>query len=101
NVLLQKGAEGSQQGVAAGVRELRVEPFEVVDVEHDHTKGAAAAAVQLAAERLLHIAAVKEPGEGIAHGLFGEGFVLVKNPQLLGAVAGNLFCQTDVEGRSG
>src|SRR2546428_2152311 len=68
---LQEVAQLAEQSVARLVAQAVVEALEVVEVEHDQPQAAPTArqAVQLALERLLHVAPVEQAGQGIADGL--------------------------------
>jgi len=66
----EKGLANGGQGLIAGrVSEAVVIALEVVEIEHHHSEGAAFAprGVQFAIEELLHVAAVVQPGEGVAN----------------------------------
>jgi len=58
------------------VAEAVVETLEVIDVQHDGGDRPAVAprAAQLQAEPLLHVVAVVEPGELVAHRLLAQFF---------------------------
>src|SRR5207245_2246621 len=68
---LHEVAQLAEHSVARLVAQAVVEALEVVEVEHDQPQAAPTArqAVQLALERLLHVAPVEQAGQGIADGL--------------------------------
>ena len=103
-VALEERAHRAQQRVAGGVAEGVVELLEVVDVDHDDAERhlPPPRPPQLAVQRLLHVAAVEEPGQGIADGLVAKALLEAQvregEADLVGHGEGELPPRQDVMG---